>query len=322
MGIDGRRGVVAVGALLACALALPLGSSAATTAPAPKAPSVYTGGFTTVGTASVTFKGTVNPHGLATVYAFQFGTTTGYGAQTTLASAGNGTTSIAVSQTITGLPPGATYHYRLIATNPVGTTDGRDATFVKKIPLTFTLAGTPDPVAFGGRFTIAGVLAGTDSADRDVVLQANPYPYLGFKTTTAPTPTSASGAFSFPVAGLTENTKFRVAVAGVSPIYSRPVVERVSTRVTLHVRSTGRPGRVLMYGTVAPAVPGGRVALQLIRRGARPRWVASAPLKAAGAGASRFSRIVRIRGSGLYRAYAPVTGGKLTPGHSRPLLIG
>ncbi len=238
------------------------------------------------------------------MYAFQFGTTTGYGAQTAPASAGNGTTSLAVSQTITGLPPGATYHYRLIATNSVGTTDGKDATFVKKIPLTFTLTGTPDPVVFGGRFTIAGVLSGTDSAGRDVVLQANPFPYLGgFKTTTAPIATSTTGAFSFRGRGPRGNTQFRVAVAGLSPTYSRAVVERVAARVSMRLASTGRTGFVRMYGTVAPAGAGARVALQLMRPGLGWRTVAGTTLKTRGASDSRFSRVVRVRRGGLYRAY-------------------
>ena len=323
MGIDRRWGVAVAGALLAGALALPLGSSAATTAPATKAPTVYTGGYTTTGTTSVTLKGSVNPHGLGTVYAFQFGTTTGYGAQTAPTSTGNGTTTIAVSQTITGLPAGATYHYRLIATNPVGTTDGRDATFVKKIPLTFKLSGTPDPVVFASPFTIAGVLSGTGASGRDVVLQANPFPYLGgFKTTTVPIPTSAMGAFSFPVANLTETTQFRVAVAGVSPLYSRAVVERVAARVSMQLRSTGRTGFVRMYGTVAPAGAGARVAFQLMRPGLGWRTVAGTTLKRASASESRFSRAVHIRRGGLYRAYVQIDTGKLVPGHSRPLLIG
>jgi hypothetical protein len=321
------RGIVFACALLAgAALALALGSQAAAASapkpPAPKPPTVYTGGFTTVGTSSVTFKGSVNPHGLATVYAFQFGTTTGYGAQTALASAGNGTTEIKVSQTITGLPPGATYHYRLIATNGAGTTNGKDATFTKKIPLTFKLAGTPNPTVFGSPFTVSGVLSGTGAANAAVVLQANPFPYLGgFKTTTGPQLTSAAGAFSFPVANLTETIQLRVAVAGLSPIYSRAVVARVAVRVSLHLSSSGRSGYVRMYGTVAPAQPGGRVAFQLVRSGRRTYTVASAPLTRAGTGESRFSRIVRIRRGGLYRAYVPVASGKQVPGHSRPLLV-
>ena len=292
--------------------------------PAPKAPGVNTGTPQTSPT-SVTFKGSVNPHGLATVYAFQFGTTTGYGAQTAPAPAGNGTTSLPVSQTMTGLTPGVTYHCRLIATNSVGTTNGRDVAFTIKVPLKLELTASPNPVVFGSPLTVSGTLAGTGNAGRQVQLQSSPFPYLsGFKTIAGPMPTSASGSFSFGLAGLTENTQLKVltlAVPGSPATPSRTIAERVAPRVSLHLRSSGRPGFVRMYGTVAPALPGGRVGLQLIRRGAKPRWIASAPLKRAGIGESRFSRVVRIRGAGLYRVFVPVTTGKLVAGHSRPLLI-
>jgi hypothetical protein len=97
----------------------------------------------------------MNPHGLTTVYAFQFGTTTGYGAQTAPVSVGNGTAEVKVNQTITGLPPGAMYHYRLIATNAAGTANGKDATFkTQNIPLTFKLTVEPNPVVFGSPLSI------------------------------------------------------------------------------------------------------------------------------------------------------------------------
>ena len=111
--------IALAGALLASAgtLALPFGSQAAAPAPAPKAPSVTTGGFVVVSTSSVRLKGGVDPRGLATVYYFQFGTTTRYGARTSSASAGSGAKGVKVSRTITGLSSGVTYHYRLIARN-------------------------------------------------------------------------------------------------------------------------------------------------------------------------------------------------------------
>lgn len=332
IGTDRHRRIAlaataAAGALLASAalaLALPFGSrAAATTDPAPKPPSVSTGGFTVVGASSVTLNGHVNPHGLATVYAFQFGTTTGYGAQMAPVSAGNGTTEIKVSQTITGLPPGVTYHYRLIATNSTGTTNGKDATFTRKIPLSLALVAGPDPTPFGGPFTVSGVISGTGATDRAIVLQSNPYPYLrGFENATNPELTDSAGRFSFSVANLTETTQFRIAVVGVSPIYSRAVVARVAARVSLHLRSTGRPGFVRMYGTVTPAEVGAHVAFQLLRPGLGWRTVAGTIVKPAGtAGVSRFSHIVRIRRRGLYRAFAQVNNGRQVSGHSRPLLI-
>ena len=317
------RRVALVGALLmSAALAWPFVSRAATTAPAPKAPSVYTGASPQVSATSATLRGGVISHGIETRYAFQYGTTTGYGAQTSPASAGNGTTEIKVSQTITGLQPGTTYHYRLVAANAAGTTNGQDVAFTIKIPLTFKLAGAPNPDVFGSPFTVSGVLSGTGAPNAQVVLQSNPFPYLGgFKNTGNPEVTDAGGAFSFSVANLPENTQFRVATVGTSSINSRVVVGRVAVRVSMNLRSTGRHGFVRMYGTVTPAEVGARVRFQLTRPGLRPLTVAGTVVNLANAGTSRFSRVVRIRRGGLYRAVVQVTNGKQVPGHSRSLLI-
>ena len=251
------RQIVLAGALLmSAALTLPPGVQAATTAPAPKAPSVSTSPSPSTNAASVTFKGTVNPHGLATVYAFQFGATTGYGAQTAPTSVGNGTTTINVSQTMKGLQPGAIYHYRLVAENGAGTTNGQDVAFTIKMPLKFKITRTPDPVVFGSPFTLSGVLTGTGDANRDIMLQANPFPFLGgFKTAAGPVLTDATGSFSFAVANLMQTTQFRVATVvapGAPAVMSSATIERVAVRVSLRLRSTKRPGFVRVYGTVAP----------------------------------------------------------------------
>jgi hypothetical protein len=313
-----------VGALLLGAtLALPYNSQAASPALSPRAPSVHTGGLPQISTVSATLKGTINPHGLETVYAFQFGTTAGYGAQTAPVSAGSGTAEVKVSQTIAGLQPGTTYHFRLVATNAAGTTNGEDVSLTtKKIPLTFQIAGTPNPVVFGSSFSVGGVLSGTGSGGRQIVLQANPYPYLGgFKTTGRPEVTDSGGRFSFFLASTPVNSLFRVAAVGSPTVNSSVVAEHVAVRVNLHLHSTGRHGFVRMYGTVAPAAVGAPVGFQLMRSGRRPVTVAGTITRRASASGARFSRVVRIRRGGLYRAYVQVAGGKQVSGSSRSLLI-
>src|SRR5690348_1520944 len=90
---------------------------------------VTTGPAQSVDTSSATVTGTVNPNGESTTSSVQFGTTTGYGFQTSQRSMGSGTTDQSVSVDLTGLRPGTTYHYRVIATNASGTTVGDDRTF-------------------------------------------------------------------------------------------------------------------------------------------------------------------------------------------------
>ena len=322
--MSSSRRLALAGALLAGAvLALALGSQAATSAPTPKPPLVNTGGFPQVSTTSATLKGGVNPHGAETSYAFQYGTTTGYGAQTAPVAVGSGTTEVKVTQTITGLQSGTLYHYRLVATNAAGTTNGGDATFTtKKIPLTFKIAATPNPSVFGSSFSVTGVLSGTGAAGQQIALQAAPFPYLGgFKSTGATAVTDAGGNFSIRVANALLNTQFRVITMGVPVVKSGAVIERVAVRVSLHLRSTGRPGFVRMDGVVEPAVAGSSVGFQLLRSGHPPLSVAGTKVRHASASASRFSCVVRVRRGGLYRAYVQVDNGRQISNHSRAVRI-
>jgi sugar lactone lactonase YvrE len=96
---------------------------------APIAPEVVTQEASSIKATEATLKGTVNPNGAATTYYFQYGTTTAYGEKTSEVSAGSGWTNVNASTTIKGLTTGVLYHFRLVATNRLGTTDGKDATF-------------------------------------------------------------------------------------------------------------------------------------------------------------------------------------------------
>ncbi len=93
------------------------------------APTVTTKPATGVTATGATLNGTVNPNGLSTTYYFQWGLTTAYGNSTSSQSAGSGTSNVVVSTPLIGLTPNATYHYRIVATNNLGTTYGADITF-------------------------------------------------------------------------------------------------------------------------------------------------------------------------------------------------
>lgn len=123
------------------------------------APTVTTGAATAATTTSVTLAGTVDPRGRATTWVFEYGTTTGYGAQTATKSAGSGSGALDVSASVTGLTPGQTYHYRIVATSDAGIASGSDRTFSTGsaprvttgsassiTPTGATLAGTVNPL--------------------------------------------------------------------------------------------------------------------------------------------------------------------------------
>jgi DNA-binding beta-propeller fold protein YncE len=108
-------------------------------------PTATTEAATSVKATEATLNATVNPEGLSTSYYFEYGTTTSYGTKipTTAKEVGSGTSNVAVSQTPTGLTPGATYHYRVVATNNEGTTNGEDKTLTTlKLPKATTEAAT------------------------------------------------------------------------------------------------------------------------------------------------------------------------------------
>lgn len=102
--------------------------------PGTTAPAVVTGGASNVGVAGATVAGTVNPKGLATSYRFEYGTSTSYGSQTADASAGSDSSDHAQSAALSGLAPGTTYHFRILATNSVGTSVGADQVFTTATP--------------------------------------------------------------------------------------------------------------------------------------------------------------------------------------------
>jgi hypothetical protein len=103
------------------------GSDGIFTTPAP--PGVVTGAASGVTPTGATLHGSVDGNGRATTYWFEYGTSTGYGSKTAEHSAGSGSNSVAESVSISGLQPGHTYHFRIVANSDGGTSNGADATF-------------------------------------------------------------------------------------------------------------------------------------------------------------------------------------------------
>jgi hypothetical protein len=290
-------------------------------------PSAATGGVSNLTASSAVLNGSVDPHGQATGYVFQYGTTKAYGAQTPLASAGGGSATVKVAQAISGLASDTTYHYRILATSPAGAAPGGDRTLkTPRIPLSLQIAGVPNPVPFGEPFALTGTLTGTGAGGRVVALQSNPFPYLaGFKTLGNPEQTNSGGGFSFPVVGMLENTQLRVVTTSAPFISSPVLVEGVAVRVSFHVRLLRhhrRHGRFyLMYGTVTPAEVGARVGFQLLRPGLPSLNKGGTFVKSGTASVSRFSTIVRVRRSGVYEALVQVADGSHVSAYSAPLRL-
>ncbi|MGO9762308.1 MAG: hypothetical protein ACLP1Q_13720 [Solirubrobacteraceae bacterium] len=316
-----RRRRLAPRVLIGVALAIGACAGAPAAAGAAGAPTVSTGRSSSVTYSSAIVFATINPHAQPTTYSFQYGTTRSYGMQTPLAPAGSGEDSITVSQTITGLQPLTTYHYRILATSPAGASAGSDHAFTTgPVPLSLAIAGVPDPVVFGSPFFVEGTLSGTGSANHAVALQANPFPYVsGFQTVGNPELTNASGGFSFPYLGLLENAQLRVVTLGKPEVSSPVLLEGVAVRVTLHASATRRRGFARLYGTVSPAEVGALVGFQLLTPG-RSLNKGGTVVKADTAAVSSFSRVVRVQ-RGLYKALVKISDGAHVSAYSAPVLI-
>jgi hypothetical protein len=320
-----RTAAVALALATTSVLVAPSASLATKSPSLPKIPLAVTGAATQVSGSSATLTGSVNPRGSETTCYFQYGPTTAYGAQTPTATAGASASPTKVSQAISGLELGTTYHYRLVAVSAAGTADGQDHTFTtKKIPLKLKIAKLLGPVTYGKPFTIEGALGGTGATGRQVVLQSSPFPFIAaFAPIASPLATNSTGGFVFSVGGLTQNSELRVATLETPPLSSSIITVRVAVQVTLHMRPTGRRGYVRLYGTVTPAVAGAPVSFQLIRPGLSPVTVAGTVVKQGTRRVGRFSSLVFIRHGrgGSYQALVRVANGQLVSGSSSAILL-
>ncbi|HTZ88455.1 MAG TPA: hypothetical protein VMB05_17455 [Solirubrobacteraceae bacterium] len=97
-------------------------------------PQVATGDAIAISSSGATLTGAVRSRGADARYQFEYGATPAYGSATTTTDNGAGDTGQQVTTTLSGLPPGTTIHYRLVASNPSGTAYGADRAFTTSTP--------------------------------------------------------------------------------------------------------------------------------------------------------------------------------------------
>src|SRR5215211_8573248 len=295
--IHGGTGIATV--LIAAGLLVPAGATAA-----PARPDVTTGPAANVTQTTATLTGSVNPNEAETTYFFEYGPTATYGARVPdpPASVGKGNRRVAVTADIGGLAPATTYHYRLVARNAQGVRRGSDRTFrTQRQPLGLSLTATPNPVHPGGRTAITGTLSGTGNADRQIVLQSNPFPYTqGFRNVSDIHLTNSDGTFTFPIVSV-----------GVAPNVS------ISAK---RVRRTARGAIVRFSGRITPEHDGSRVVIQRLVRGS---WVnvKGTIARHRSASSSRYRKKIRLRRGGTFRAFAGTGDGDHVEGTSRAVKV-
>ncbi len=173
----------------------------------PHTPVVTTTAATDITLGTATLNGIVNPFGQAGTYHFEWGTSISYGNTTNEVSAGSGSTGIPVNAAISGLVVGTTYHFRIVATNVDGTSNGSDLTFAPGGALLTTTAVsalTQNSASAGGNITADG---GSAVTVRGVCWGTSLNPIASGNHTTDG---SGTGVFTSSVTGLSANTAYHV----------------------------------------------------------------------------------------------------------------
>jgi sugar lactone lactonase YvrE len=101
----------------------------------PGAPEVSAASAGPVSGNTATVQGTINPGAAETTYKVNYGLTEGYGQSTPVATIPGNRSDRPVSVTFGGLQNGSTYHWRLVATNALGTSESPDRTFTTQATL-------------------------------------------------------------------------------------------------------------------------------------------------------------------------------------------
>jgi endonuclease I len=198
---------------------------------APSLPVATTTAATSIATTSATLNGSVNPNGYSTTWHFDWGTSIAYGSSTTPVSAGSGTSAVNVNSPISGLLTGTLYHFRLVAVNSNGTTNGNDLTFTTLTPsLTVTPSNRSVPSSAGSTtFTVTSNSSWTANSNQ---------------TWCTVTPSGAGNGTITANYSLNATTDQRVAnvtvtVSGLAPVIV--TVTQAGAAPTLSVTPSDRP---------------------------------------------------------------------------------
>jgi len=174
-------------------------------------PTATTDAASNITATGATLNGTVNAHNDSTTVTFHYGPTMAYGMTATAdQSPTTGSTGTAVSKGITGLSPGATYHYRVVAQNGSGTRYGSDMLFDTTLPDIEVSADTLAIVASNdGEVTVSGALTLTNNGTGsnltdDVPMQFTLYDNTGCSGAQLAQWTETLAGVNIPAAGGTQ----------------------------------------------------------------------------------------------------------------------
>ena len=186
-------------------------------------PSVQTLAASSIAVNSATLNSSVNPNGASTTIYFQYGLTAGYGNMTS--SENIGTTSGNYGLSISNLSANTTYHFRIVASNSGGTTNGND--------LTFTTSAQPPPTVQ----TLAASSITTNSATLNLSVNpngANTTVYFQYGLT------ASYGSTTFSLTGITTSQSYGISTTPTGPL---------SANTTYHFRAVAYNSGGTNYGS-------------------------------------------------------------------------
>jgi DNA-binding beta-propeller fold protein YncE len=194
----------------------------------PAAPSVVTGGASSVSGSGASLSATVNPNGGDVGECrFEYGTSEGYGSSVACSSLpGSGSSPVAVSASVTGLAANTGYHYRIVASNAGGTSRGADQTFTTlPMPTVTKLKPATGGVTGGTTVTITGTHLNGATAVKFGSTNARSFLVKSATSITAVAPTEVAGVVDVTVttaAGTSATSpadeySFLPSVTGLSP---------------------------------------------------------------------------------------------------------
>jgi hypothetical protein len=161
-------------------------------APDPLEPGIENTQAITVTPTTASVSSEVNPNHWATIYLFEWGETDNYGEELPFSEPFGGldNENITVTSEITGLEPGSVYHFRAVAVNFKGTTNGEDVIFI-----------TPDVPRIDSSFSNSVGLTTAHLGGQVAAMSSPTSVSFEFGPTTAygqSTPASAIGSDRFP----------------------------------------------------------------------------------------------------------------------------
>jgi len=210
--------VVVIASVIPAGVAIAAASPAASTDPAAR-----------ITNTSAVIHGTVNPNGAATTYFFQWGLTTSYGGNGAPHHLAARPQNAAVADPLQGLTPGTVYHYRVVATNSLGTSYGADRTF--------KTTGTAPPLAQTGALTGSPPVTATSATVTGTVSPNGAVTTWAFQYG----PTTAYGA---------QTPSVNVA-AGILPVPVSAPLQNLPPGTIFHYRLVAVHAGIISYGADA-----------------------------------------------------------------------